>query len=154
MLMDAVIIFSNNGHHQCQGQLPLLWKLHHCEAAQALQAHMSLHFCGLFTITSVCCKRKWAFRGLWFPIKLNRKIKSPADRKLGIFFSQNTKASGYLYDKLCHDKSDLPSIAVNIQISNARQTCSPRSTLFLQIRGAWNGCLKSEAVINTEAAFW
>lgn len=116
MLMDAVIIFSNNGHHECQGQLPLLLVTHHCEAAQApLLAHMSLHFCGLFMITSVCCKRKCALRGLWFHIKLSRKIKSPVDRRLRFFFSHSIKTSGYLYDKSCHDKLDLPSIAVNIK---------------------------------------
>lgn len=151
--MDAVIILSNNGQHQCQGQLPLLLVTHHCEVAQApLLAHMSLHFCGLFMITSVCCKRKPALHGLWFHVKLNRKSKSPADRKLGFFFSHNTKTYGYLYDKSFHDKSDLPSIAVNI--TNQQCKAALFTPIFLQIRATWNGCLKSEAVINTQSAFW
>lgn len=135
--MDALIIFSNNGHHQCQGQLPLLCLVtHHCEAAQApLLACMSLHFCGLFMITSVCCKRKRALHGLWFDIKLNRKIKSPADRKLGFFFSQNTKASGYLYDKSYNDKSDLPSIAVNITNQQCKAALFTLFNTFLADKG-------------------
>lgn len=136
MLMDAVIIFSNNGHHQCQGQLPLLLVAHHCEAAQApLVAHMCLHFCGLFTITSVCCKRKSALLGLWFHIKLNRKIESPADRRLGFFFSHNTKTSGYLYDKSYNNKSDLPSIAVNITSQQGKAALFTPFNTFLANKG-------------------
>lgn len=136
MLMDAVIIFSNNGHHQCQGQLPLLLVAHHCEAGEALvPAHMCLHFCGLFMITSVCCERKRALLGLWFHIKLNRKIKSPADRRLGFFFSQNTKTCAYLYDKSYNDKSNLPSIAVNIISQQCKAALFTPFNTFLANKG-------------------
>lgn len=42
---------------------------------------------------------------LLFHIKLDRKIKSHTDRKLGFFFSHNAKKSGYLYDKSHHSSS-------------------------------------------------
>lgn len=103
MLMDATIIFSKSGHHQCQGQLPVLCLVtYHWEVAHVpLLVYMSLHFWSLFTITIVCCKRKKMLL-LWYHIKLNRKIKSYTDRKLGFFFCHNAKKSGYLYDKSHH----------------------------------------------------
>lgn len=108
-----------------------------CEAAQApVPAHMCLHFWGLFMIASVCCERKRALLGLWFHIKLNRKIKSPADRRLGFFFSQNTKTSGYLYDKSYNDKSDHPSIAVNITNQQCKAALFTPFNTFLANKGS------------------